>query len=302
MMMKRIGFYPGCSMPGMAREYNESLMAVAPLIGIDLIEIPDWNCCGATAAHNMNRELSLSLPARVLALAEKEGLREIMVPCAACFNRLTMTRNELKSDDELRRKIIENIKIDYTGAVKPVNILEALNDVIDEITNKNSRGFGYKAASYYGCLLVRPPKVMNFDRSEDPVIMDGILSAIGANPVDWSFKTECCGAGMSVTKIDVVAGLSSKIIKDAVNRGADVIVVACPMCHSNLDMRRDKINASSGKKYTIPVIYITQAIGLALGIDKKKLGLQRHSVPVRLSAVEIIKAGTSLETGAEAEV
>lgn len=283
--MKRIGYYPGCSMPGTAREYDESLRAIAPAIGIDLVEVPDWNCCGATAAHNLNRELSLSLPARILALAGQAGLTEVLVPCAACFNRLTMVRHELAHDEELRARIADIIELPYAGTVRPVNMLEALVPVRDEIAAKMKTPFAYAAASYYGCLMVRPPKVINFDRAEDPVIMDQLLAAIGARPVVWAFKTECCGAGFSVSRSDLVGSLSAKIVKDAVKRGADAIIVACPMCHANLDMRRTLINRAAGERYDIPVLYITQAIGLALGIDRKKLGLQRHLVPVKLPAV-----------------
>ena len=144
-------------------------------------------------------------------------------------------------------------------------------------------------ASYYGCLLVRPPRVVNFDRAEDPQSMDLLMKSVGATPVEWPFKTECCGAAFSVTRTDIVARLSGKLVKDAVTRGAEAIVVACPMCHSNLDLRRSEINAYLGGQFGIPALFITQVIGLAMGLEPRQLGLQRHMVPVEFK--ETVAAG-----------
>ncbi len=296
--MRRIGYYPGCSMPGTAREYDESLRAIAPLVGIELVEVPDWNCCGATAAHSLDRKLSLALPARILALAEREGLEEILVPCAACFNRLTQTRHELAHDGELRTRISGLLAMEYRGTARPVNIIEALQLSSPEDTAVP--GFNHAVACYYGCLLVRPPRVIGFDRPEDPQSMDGIMRKFGASPIDWAFKTECCGAGMSVSRTDIVAKLSAKVLNDAVKRGAEAVIVACPMCHSNLDMRRREIEKAAERNFTIPVLYVTQAIGLALGVDRKKLGLHRHIVPVKLAARE--KGAASEKAAVQAEV
>ena len=301
--MTRVGLYPGCSMPGSAREYGESLDAVSKKMGFELVQVPDWNCCGATAAHNLNHTLSLSLPARILALAEKAGLNELLVPCAACFNRLVMTNEELSKDKELKDKIVDIIELDYQGKVKVINIVSFLEKIMSGgLDNAVTAAFNYRAACYYGCLLVRPPKIVNFDRVEDPQIMDDIMKLIGAAPIDWSFKTECCGAGLSISKTDIVAELSEKIVRDAVNRGAEVIIVACPMCHTNLDMRRNKIEERAGKKYDIPVLYITQAIGLALGIGKEELGIHRHIVPVNLPQAGAADKGETASVKAEKEM
>jgi heterodisulfide reductase subunit B len=276
----KTGFYPGCSMKGSAREYNESLMAVSAAMGSELPEIPDWNCCGATAAHNLDRDLALALPARILAAAEKEGMDEVLVPCAACYSRLSVTRHDLLEDESLRRRISGLIETDYRGTARVLNIIEWLAGFPD-LENKVKLPFARRVACYYGCLLVRPAGILKFDRSEDPQSMDQLMKKIGAEPLDWAFKTECCGAGFSVSRTDVVARLSGLILDDAVARGAEAVIVACPMCHLNLDMRRPNIEKRAGKKYNIPVIYITQALGLALGIEAKKLGLQRHKVAVK---------------------
>lgn len=276
----KTGFYPGCSMKGSAREYSESLLAVADVLGVKLPEIPDWNCCGATAAHNLSHDLALALPARILAAAEKDGMDEVLVPCAACYSRLSVTRHELLEDEKLRQKISGLIEADYRGTARVLNIIEWLSSVPD-LECMVKAPFAHRVACYYGCLLVRPAGILNFDRPEDPQSMDLLMKKIGAEPLDWAFKTECCGAGFSVSRTDLVAKLSGLILDDAVSRGAEAVIVACPMCHLNLDLRRPNIEKRAGKKYNIPVIYITQAVGLALGIAPKKLGLQRHTVPVK---------------------
>jgi heterodisulfide reductase subunit B len=279
----KIGLYPGCSLKGSSREYRESVIAIAQKAGIELTEVPDWNCCGATAAHNLNKELSLSLPLRILALAEQNGMDELLVPCAACYSRLGITAHEMKHDAALKEKVMGHIDLPYKGTVKVINIIQFVEKyLLDKLDETKKEDFKHKVACYYGCLLVRPNKILEFDRTENPQSMDKVMEKLGAEPIDWAYKTECCGAGHSITRTDIVAKLSGTIVKDAADRGAEAIVVACPMCHSNLDMRRPEINKFLGKKYDIPTIYISQAIGLALGIDKKTLGLQRHFTPYNL--------------------
>lgn len=283
----RIGFYPGCSLNSTAREYNESVKAVGKVMKIDLVELKDWNCCGATAAHSMNKQLSLALPTRILALAEQQGFEEIVVPCASCYNRLSVTQHELESDTNLKDDILTIVGLPYTGSVRVLNVLQFIEKyLIKNLPEKITHPFVHKVTCYYGCLLVRPHKILKFDRPEDPQSMDKVMALIGAIPIDWAYKTECCGAGLSVSRTDLVSRLSGNILKDADERGAEVVIVACPMCHSNLDMRRSSINQYLAKPITIPVLYITQAIGLALGLSPKEVGLQRHFVNVNLKEPE----------------
>src|SRR5665647_810481 len=270
----KIGFYPGCSLTGSSREYNESVVAVAKALDIELVEIKDWNRCGATAAHAMNEELSLSLPARIMALAEEQGLTDVVVPCAACYNRLKVTQHELE-DDAKRIRVVDILKMPYKGSSRIINVLQLLEMYgVENIKAKITRPFAHKVACYYGCLLVRPHSILKFDRVEDPQSMDTMIKSIGGTTLDWAFKTECCGAGFSVSRTDLVAKLSGNILKDAADREAEALIVACPMCQSNLDMRRSAINKTLETPSDIPVIYITQAIGLALGISAKELGLK----------------------------
>ncbi|HEX2968368.1 MAG TPA: CoB--CoM heterodisulfide reductase iron-sulfur subunit B family protein [Bacteroidales bacterium] len=283
MSQVKTGFYPGCSLEGSARDYNESVLSLAGAFGIELHQIPDWNCCGATAAHNLNKELSIALPARILALAEKNCMEEILVPCAACYSRLVVTRHELMQKPDLRKRITEVIGMDYTGSGRILNVVEWIDKYITpSIEGKVKTPFTHRVACYYGCFLVRPNKILKYDRVENPETMDIVMKKIGAEPIDFAFKTECCGAGLSISRTDIVSKLSGKIIEDAVHRGAEAIIVACPMCHSNLDMRRPDINKCWNTKFDIPVIFVTQAIGLAVGLTPDKVGLKRHFVKVNI--------------------
>jgi heterodisulfide reductase subunit B len=282
--MMKTGIYPGCSLTGSARDYNESVYALAEAFGLGFDQIPDWNCCGATAAHNLNRELSVALPARILSLAEQSGMEEIIVPCAACYSRLIVTQNELKKNPELKNRIREILGMNYNGTSKILNVIEWIDKyIIPELDKKIVKPFDHKVACYYGCLLVRPDRILKYDRAEDPQTMDIVMKKIGASPLEYPFKTECCGAGLSISKTGIVAKLSGKIIEEAEHRGAEAIVVACPMCHSNLDMRRNDINKYWKADYKIPVIFVTQAVGLAIGLSPEKIGLKRHFVEVNIS-------------------
>lgn len=271
-----IGFYPGCSLKGTSSEYAQSTLAIAKVFDINLVEIEDWNCCGATAAHNINHELATALPARILALAEKQGLTEIVVPCAACYNRLSVAQHEINEKPELKERVSEIIGMPIQGNVKILNVMQfVLKYTADKIEEKVVKPFEHKVVCYYGCLLVRPHEILQFDRLEDPQSMDNLMRKIGAESMDWGYKTECCGAGFSVSRTDIVAKLSGRIVKDASDRGAEAIIVACPMCQSNLDMRRPHINSYLQTQIDTPVLYITQAIGLAIGLDRNALGLKK---------------------------
>jgi len=279
----KVGLYPGCSLTGSAREYNESVVALAKAFDIELEQVPDWNCCGATAAHNLNKELSLALPARILATAEKNGMTDVVVPCAACYSRLAVTQHELNENPVLKNKTSQNIELEFKGTSNILNAIQFVDKyIVPKLDEKLKKKLNNKLACYYGCLMVRPAKILKYDRAEDPQSMDIAMQKIGATTIDWPYKVECCGAGLSISKTDMVSKLSGKIVENAKNRGAEAIVVACPMCHSNLDMRREDINKFWNKKMDIPVIYLTQAIGLAIGLDEKTLGINRHFVPVIL--------------------
>jgi len=278
----RFGYFPGCSLSGSSRDFGESVGAVARALEVELVEVPDWNCCGASSAHATSPLLAAALPARVLAKATAAGLDEVVAPCAACYSRLAMARHEVRENPSLRRRVEDVIEAPLETTPRILNVLELLDRVKDRIAPKVKAPFAHTVACYYGCLLVRPPRVVAFDRPEDPRAMDTLVASVGGKTIEWNFKTECCGAGLSMPKTSIVATLGGRILADAVARKADAIVVACPMCHSNLDLRRGAINAALGAQHQLPVLFVTQVIGMALGLPADALGLRRHFVPVRL--------------------
>jgi heterodisulfide reductase subunit B len=250
---------------------------------MQLTEMESWNCCGASAAHAMDHQLSVTLPARILVEAERQQLADLLVPCAACFNRLASVQHALAEDASLRSSLGAELPGPYAGTTHLHNILDVLSSALTPAMIAGMPGtFPHKVVCYYGCLLVRPANVVHATHPEDPSAMDEIMKRIGATPLSWGMKTECCGAGLSVARTDIVGELCGRILSDAEDRGAEAIIVACPMCHSNLDMRRRESERAAGRRFSIPVLYVTQAIGLALGCAPEALGLHRHFVSVTL--------------------
>lgn len=275
----KLGYYPGCSLEGTSKEYNDSLLAVAEKCGIELVEIKDWNCCGASAAHSLDHDLAVSLPARPLALAQEQGFEEIVVPCAACYSRLALSQHETNHSPELKKTIEKKLGKSLSGAITIMSALDFLQKYIFPVADQFVvKKIDQKMACYYGCLLVRPKEIATIPNIEDPQLMEEAVKKTGATTIDWAFKTECCGAGLSISRTDIVAKLSGKVLTDASDRGAESIVVACPMCHSNLDMRRADINKHINRDIKIPVLFITQVLGLSMGIPADKLGLNKHFV------------------------
>ncbi len=278
--MKWISF-PGCSLHSTAKEYDLSTKEVANALGIELVEIPDWICCGATPAHITMHLLSLALPVKNLIQARTLGSYEVVTCCAACFSRLKIANKFMRDDPEHRAKINEIVGEEYKGEVRVRHFLDILANVFglknlpDRVTRKMD---GFKIACYYGCLLTRPPDVTGFDDVEEPHVMDDLMRAVGAETVDWPYKVECCGAGFSLMKTEIVLKLCNDILQMAHDEGAQAIVVACPLCQSNLDLRQAMINKKFKKDFNIPILYFTQVVGLALGIEPEKLGLNKHIV------------------------
>jgi heterodisulfide reductase subunit B len=274
------GYYPGCSLNGTAKEFDSSVRAVLSKFNIQFDEIDDWSCCGATSAHATNHLLSIALPAHNLFLAKQQGFEKVFAPCAACFNRLITSKHEIDNNKNVRSKVEDLLEEKYSSSPEILNIVQLFHSIglKEIIAQKQVDLSSLKAACYYGCLLVRPNEVTGYDDAEEPVLMEEIISAAGAKTVKWNYKTECCGASHSIAHTDIVEKLAKKIIDDAEKNGADLIIVACPMCHSNLDMRQLNIMKHNQDHKTIPVLYLTQLIGLALGIDEKTLGLNLHFI------------------------
>lgn len=276
----KYAFFPGCSLESTARSFDSSTRAVCRALGIALQEIPDWVCCGSTPAHASSDSLAVALPALNLQKAQGLGL-PVMVACASCYARLRTANHRVCDDPEDRRRAERMTGRPYDGGVEVRHVLDVLVKQVglDAIRAKVSRPLsGLRVASYYGCLLTRPPEVVAFDDAEHPVCMDDLAAAAGAESVEWPFKTECCGASLSMTHSGVVSRLVHRILSMAVEAGADCVAVACPLCHVNLDLRQADAARAHGAFRPTPVLYVTQLLGLALGLPSEDLGLDALAV------------------------
>jgi len=271
----KYAFFPGCSLESTAKDYLMSTQAVAEALGIQLEELPDWTCCGSTPAHATDALLAAALPARNLAIAESLG-QDVVVCCAACYGRLAAANLALSGDESLRAQVTDAIGHEYSGGVKVRHFLQVLREEVGlaEIRDRIVRPLsGTKVACYYGCVLTRPKELSIVDDPEDPQIMEEIVSAIGGEAVEWPFKTECCGASFSITRTDTVKRLCGEILKMAKESGAECIAVACPLCQTNLDLRQADIEKATGERIGLPVFYLTQLLGRALGLSDEALGI-----------------------------
>lgn len=271
-MSKRISYYPGCSLQATAMEYDQSVRAVCDALDIALVELPEWSCCGASSAHSVNHRLGRILPARNLVLAEQAGL-DVAVACAACFNRLKGSDRALAEDPVLRREAEEVLGVQEIGRVRIRHLIEILAGLPrDTIRGKTTRSLvDLRPACYYGCLLVRPPGTTTFDDPEHPHLLDRLMEEVGALPQNWSYRTECCGAGLSLTRHEIVERLVNRLVARAREAGARCIVTACPLCGINLDVRQ------TGEE-PMPVLYFTEVLGWAFGLEGAEDWLRRHMV------------------------
>lgn len=272
----KVSYYPGCSLHATGREYDESVKAVSRALQIELAEVDDWSCCGASSAHMTNFKLSVALPARNIIAAEKSD-RDVMVPCAACFNRFKSAQHHLARDAKLRSEVESILGAKYAGTVKvrtPIDII--YNDVGKEklaaaVTKPLA---GLKPVSYYGCLLLRPPEICEFDDYENPYMLDTIMKSCGAEPKKWSYKTDCCGGSLTLGKTDIVIRLVDKLMKAAREAGANCVATACPVCFANLDTR-------PSEDVRLPAFYFTELIALALGTPGPESWFGMHNVDPR---------------------
>jgi heterodisulfide reductase subunit B len=293
-----LAYYPGCSLHGTEPEYDESLRAVVEALGIAIAEIPDWNCCGASSAHTTDHLLGVALPARNLALAEAAGFDRVLAPCAACYNRLAAAQLAVAEDAGLAERMPDILGRPFANSVEVLSVLSLLREVKTTIAERASAPrptpnplVGVKLAAYYGCLLVRPPEISGGDDPEQPMFMDEVIGACGAEAVDWNMKVECCGGAFSVSRTSSVLRMGRAIIEDARRNGAEALVVACPLCHTNLDLRQKAMESRGEPR--IPVLFITEVVGLALGLPVETLGLKRHFIATEplLADLDIRAAG-----------
>ena len=291
--MKKLTYFPGCSAHGTSEEFEHTLKKVMKTLEVELEEIPDWNCCGATSAHAMTENLAMALPMRNLILAEKMDNKTIGIPCASCYSRMKTAKFELEAHPELAKKLSPIVEEGtFKGTVDVKSMLQFCYEEIGLETIKSlvkKPLTGLKVACYYGCLLTRPKAITQFDSPEYPMSMDRLVEALGATAVDFDYKTECCGASFAISTPEVVLNLSGKILEMAKQAGAHAVVVACPLCQSNLDMRQPDIEKLQGVKYNIPVFYFTQLMALAFGYPVSDLLPGKHIVPIEPALTHIGK-------------
>ncbi len=290
--MSAYAYFPGCSLHGTAVEYALSTEAVCKALGIELRELDDWNCCGSSSAHTTNPWLGHGLVGRNLRLAQATGLKQLAIPCAACFARFKETQHAL-ADAETAVEIDElaggPVPRDLT--VEPLLAILGQPDLLAKIEAAVVRPLaGLKLAPYYGCLLTRPPDVTHFDDPEDPQTLDRLLRRLGAEVVSWPGKTACCGSSLALSHTESVLDLSHRILAWAEEAGANAIATACPMCHSNLDIRQGQMRRAGTGDHKMPVYYFTELIGVALGMAPAKLGIPKHLTNAT-ALVERVPAG-----------
>ena len=276
-------YYPGCSLKSSGKLYEDSLLAVFKALGVELEELEDWNCCGATNYMSINEHHAIAITARNLALAEQQGGGDLIAPCAACYMGLLKTQNYLATDAELKDKVVELLSKEGLTGEKKVKVRHPLDVLVNDIgldairkavkTPLNS----VKAACYYGCQLIRP--IATFDNAHDPQTMDKIARALGTEPIDWPIKTRCCSGSMTSTLTHIGLGMNFELLKEAKLRGANVMLTACPLCQFNLECFQGKIGRKFHEDVKMPVMYFTQLMGLALGIPAKELGLHKMLSP-----------------------
>jgi len=277
---KRYAYYPGCSLESTAWDFDRSTRAVCRALDVELEEIPDWVCCGSTPAHTTNASLATALPVVNLQKARAMGL-PVMTACASCYARLRTANHKIRNDPDERARTERITQQPYDGGVPVRHVLDVLANEVGagEIRDRVKRPLtGLRVACYYGCLLTRPPDVVAFDDPEHPHSMEDLLEAAGAEPVEWPLKTECCGASLSMTHAGVVGRLSHKLISMAREAGAECLSVACPLCQVNLDLRQADAGRAHGNLPDTPALYVTQLLGLALGLTAEAIGLEALTV------------------------
>lgn len=283
----KYAFFPGCSLESTAQDFHMSTTAVAKALGLKMEELTDWTCCGSTPAHATDEVLAAALPARNLITAKEAG-QDLVVCCAACYGRLASANKALEDDENLRAEVAKVTGQAYDGGVRVRHFLQVLKEDVGfaEIRDRVEKSLnGLKVACYYGCLLTRPKEMSILDDPEDPQIIEELLSAVGADPIEWPFKTECCGASLSITRTDTVKRLTGEILKMAKQSGAECIAVACPLCQTNLDLRQAEIEQASGEQIGLPVFYFTQLLGRAFGLSDSELGIGKLMTdPARILA------------------
>jgi len=277
----KIAYYPGCSLHSSAGEYHHTIEAVAEKLDLELVEPPGWICCGSSAAHSTDRVLATRYPVVNLSIIEQMGLEEVTTPCAACYSRFKTAAHEVAENPEMARQVSAEIGYEYGGKVRIMHLVEALIEKVglDRIEKEVKKPLkGLKVACYYGCYITRPAEITGAEHPEYPMELDDLMRRLGAEPVAWDYKTDCCGGSLGLTQTPLAHEMTAKVLRNAKARGADAIVTVCPLCHVNLDGRQAQIKDLG---FAMPVLYATQLAALALGLEEKAALLEKNLVDPR---------------------
>ncbi len=276
-----IAYFPGCSLHGTSKEYDLSTQAVFNALGVSLYEPKGWGCCGTTPAHSTDHYLSTLLPMKNVALMKEEGFNHITTPCPSCFLRMRVAVKDTHEYKGLRERLAKEIPNLSSNGIKIDHLLSTVTEKIGfkQVASKVVTPLkGLKVVCYYGCIITRPPKITEAKDYEYPTGMDKLMKVLGITSLDWSYKTRCCGVSLGISQLPIALELSRKILRNAKGVGADAIVVACPLCHVNLDARQKQIEEEYKESFNLPIIYFTQLMGLAFGLKADTLGLDKHFV------------------------
>jgi len=292
----KIAYYPGCSLHGTSKEYGMATRAAMKKLGVKLVEPKGWVCCGTTPTHSTDHVLSTIMPLRSLSVIEHAGYSYVTAPCPSCFIRLRTAMRDIRQDPKLQREVAARASDLVADAVEPCgtdrSYVPAEDMRVDHLLTTVTERVGYekiaqavtkpsqdlKVVCYYGCVITRPPKLTGVKDYEYPTNMDHLVEKLGAESLDWSYKTDCCGVSLGITQLPIALKMTEQILRNAKSVGAEAVVVACPLCHFNLDSRQKQIEEEFGETFNLPILYFTQVMGLAFGISPKELGLQKHFV------------------------
>lgn len=285
----QVAYYPGCTLASKAKAFDQTARWVAQKLDLELVELPQWQCCGGLVPQVTDAVMGLLAPIRILADAQVISDR-LMTLCSFCYNTLKRANLVFQQDSERRQKVTDFLEQQYDGSVKVVHMLELIRDEIgfDAVRSKVTKTLtGVRVAPYYGCLLLRPPKEIGLDDPEDPTVMEQLLEALGCEVVDFPRKVECCGSFMIVNRPELAAQCSTTILRSASSFGAQLLVTSCPLCQFNLDWQQMRVLESNGEISPVPVIYFTQLMALAMGAEPHLLGFEQHMVDPRPTVMEL---------------
>ena len=273
----KIAYFPGCAASSTSKDYDQTVRSTATALGIELVEPPGWVCCGSSCAHATDRSEAKALPMRTMATIERMGMDKVTSPCSNCFSRLKFAEMEGMQDSEALSRVEKHTDYQYQGTVGVQHFVDTIMDHAspEYIRSRVKRPLdGLKVACYYGCLITRPADITGAENPEYPMKMDHLLRSLGAKTVDWSFKTDCCGGALSVTQTNSALGMSTNVLEDARDCGAEAVITMCPMCHMNLDARQEDMKL----KFEMPIFHSTQLTTLAFGLDVKESYFNKNIV------------------------